>query len=58
MTCSYGQDAFRVKRVIDGDTLLLTNSEYVRLIGVDTPETVHPEQGVKPGINGERRTMK
>jgi len=27
-----------VKRVVDGDTLLLTNGERVRLIGVDTPE--------------------
>ena len=36
---SYSQDKFyRVKRVVDGDTLLLTNGERVRLIGVDTPE--------------------
>jgi micrococcal nuclease len=27
-----------VKRAVDGDTLLLTNGERVRLIGVDTPE--------------------
>ena len=27
-----------VERVVDGDTLLLTNGERVRLIGVDTPE--------------------
>ncbi len=27
-----------VKKVIDGDTLLLSNGEKVRLIGVDTPE--------------------
>ncbi|MFY9402351.1 MAG: thermonuclease family protein [Candidatus Omnitrophota bacterium] len=27
-----------VKRVIDGDTLLLENNERVRLIGIDTPE--------------------
>jgi micrococcal nuclease len=33
-----------VERVIDGDTFLLTNGEYVRLIGVDTPETKHPEK--------------
>ena len=32
-------ETFKVKRVIDGDTLLLTNGERVRLIGVDTPET-------------------
>ncbi len=36
---SYSQDnLYRVKRVVDGDTLLLTNGERVRLIGVDTPE--------------------
>jgi len=36
---SHSQEKFyRVKRVVDGDTLLLTNGERVRLIGVDTPE--------------------
>ena len=36
---SHSQDKFfRVKRVVDGDTLLLTNGERVRLIGADTPE--------------------
>ncbi|MBW1999262.1 MAG: thermonuclease family protein [Deltaproteobacteria bacterium] len=35
----HSQDKFyRVKRVVDGDTLLLTNGDRVRLIGVDTPE--------------------
>lgn len=33
---------YAVARVIDGDTILLTNGEYVRYIGVDTPE-VFPE---------------
>lgn len=40
-----------VVRVIDGDTVdVLFNGkqERVRLIGVDTPETVHPEVGVEP----------
>ncbi len=27
-----------VKRVVDGDTLILSNGERVRLIGIDTPE--------------------
>ncbi len=44
---SNGQDVTRVKRVVDGDTLLLTNGEYVRLIGVDTPETKHPQKPVE-----------
>lgn len=33
---------FTVERVVDGDTFQLTNKEKVRLIGVDTPETVKP----------------
>jgi micrococcal nuclease len=36
-----------VERVIDGDTLLLRNAERVRLIGVDTPETKHPNKPVE-----------
>jgi micrococcal nuclease len=36
-----------VERVVDGDTLLLTNGEYVRLIGVDTPETKRPDKPVE-----------
>jgi len=31
-------EIYKVKRAIDGDTLLLINGEKVRLIGVDTPE--------------------
>jgi micrococcal nuclease len=44
---SNAQDVVRVERVVDGDTLLLTNGKYVRLIGVDTPETKHPEKPVE-----------
>lgn len=40
-------EIYRVKRVVDGDTLLLTNGEKVRLIGVDTPETKHPKKPVE-----------
>ena len=36
-----------VKRVIDGDTIQLTNGEIIRLIGVDTPETKHPQKPVE-----------
>lgn len=36
-----------VARVTDGDTLVLEDGERVRLIGVDTPETVHPSKGVQ-----------
>jgi micrococcal nuclease len=37
-----------VERVVDGDTLLLTNQARVRLQGVDTPETVQPNHPVEP----------
>ncbi len=40
-------DVFRVSRVIDGDTFKLDNEERVRLLGVDTPETVHPRKPVE-----------
>ena len=39
-----------VKAVIDGDTIELrigTSSETVRLLGIDTPETVHPTKPVE-----------
>lgn len=37
-----------VKRVIDGDTFELSDGERVRMIGVDTPETVKPNSPVEP----------
>ena len=44
--------AVRVTRVVDGDTIeispLIDGEEEVRLIGVDTPETKDPEEGVEP----------
>jgi micrococcal nuclease len=36
-----------VRRVVDGDTVLLTSGERVRLIGVDTPESVKPDTPVQ-----------
>ena len=36
---------YYVDRVIDGDTLRLRSGHRVRLLGVDTPETVHPRLG-------------
>lgn len=39
-----------VTRVVDGDTLVVDiagKEERVRLIGVDTPETVHPKKPVE-----------
>ena len=37
-----------VDRVVDGDTLHLANGDRVRLLGVDTPETVKPNTPVQP----------
>ncbi|MBZ5515752.1 MAG: thermonuclease family protein [Acidobacteriia bacterium] len=34
-------------RVVDGDTIVLDGGEHVRLIGVDTPETVDPRRPVQ-----------
>lgn len=39
--------AYEVVRVVDGDTLVINyngKNEKVRLIGVDTPESVHPNE--------------
>jgi micrococcal nuclease len=40
-------DLLRVERVVDGDTLVVSTIGTVRLIGVDTPETVHPSKPVQ-----------
>lgn len=44
------QDYFLCTRVVDGDTIVVDiegKLEKVRLIGVDTPETVHPSKPVE-----------
>lgn len=44
--------AVTVSRVVDGDTIeispAINGTEDVRLIGVDTPETLDPTEGVEP----------
>ncbi len=44
--------SFVVERVVDGDTLKidgeLYGSDTVRMIGVDTPESADPDEGVEP----------
>ncbi len=42
------EGTYRVERVVDGDTLVLTNRGRIRLIGADTPETVMPDHPVEP----------
>jgi micrococcal nuclease len=41
------QVARKVLKVVDGDTLLLSPAEKVRLIGVNTPETIDPRKAVE-----------
>lgn len=37
-----------VTRIVDGDTLYVADLPVrIRLIGIDTPETVHPDRGVE-----------
>ena len=38
-----------VERVIDGDTFVTNKGERVRLIGVDAPESKHPNEPVQEG---------
>jgi micrococcal nuclease len=40
---------FKVKEIIDGDTIVLENGDTVRYLGIDTPETHHPKIGVECG---------
>lgn len=42
------EGSYGVARIIDGDTILFAGDATVRLIGVDTPETVRPEHPVEP----------
>jgi len=37
----------KVTRVIDGDTIEIGSGQKVRYIGIDTPETVHPDKTVQ-----------
>ena len=44
---SFPEELRTVIRVVDGDTVIVDGKEKVRLIGVDTPETVHPSKSVE-----------
>lgn len=39
-----GFEIHKVIEVIDGDTIIIENGELVRYIGIDSPETYHPEK--------------
>ena len=44
----FPEGTYYVQRVVDGDTLLLTNGARIRLIGANAPETVKPGSPVEP----------
>ncbi|MFH0773269.1 MAG: thermonuclease family protein, partial [bacterium] len=46
-TASKSAELVKVLRVVDGDTIELTDGRKVRYIGVDTPELHHPTKGVQ-----------
>jgi micrococcal nuclease len=51
-----GVETALVSRVIDGDTVELSNRDYVRYIGADSPETVDPRKPVQCfGVEATRR---
>lgn len=44
---SHGGIFVKVVNVVDGDTIKIETGETVRYIGIDTPETVHPNKPVQ-----------
>lgn len=42
-----GGPLYRVQRVVDGDTIIVDGIGRIRLIGVDTPESVDPRRPVQ-----------
>jgi micrococcal nuclease len=42
------EESTLVERVVDGDTLVISGGDRIRLIGVDTPETKHPTKPAQP----------
>ncbi len=46
-TPAESEDVFRVIRVVDGDTLVISGGNKVRLLGVNTPELHHPKKPVQ-----------
>ena len=45
--CLAGHEQYKVLRVVDGDTIIINyhgKKERVRLLRVDTPESVHPDK--------------
>jgi endonuclease YncB( thermonuclease family) len=52
-----GLPTVRVQRVVDGDTLKLSDGRSVRLIGINTPELAHHGRNVEPFADVARRRL-
>jgi micrococcal nuclease len=52
-----GYGFYRVKKVFDGDTLMLEDSRKVRLLGVNTPEVEHRNQPEQAGGEEAKRWL-
>jgi len=49
-------EAQHVKRVVDGDTLLLNNNRFVRYIGINAPELRHGNEKAEPfGLEAKKQ---
>lgn len=54
-----GEGWFKVKRVVDGDTFIIEdNNERVRLIGINAPESVKPQEKPQPYGHTASRFLK
>lgn len=52
-------DAHHVKRIVDGDTLLLDNNRFVRYIGINAPEVQHGNEPSEPfGIEAKNHNVR
>lgn len=49
LTVTPGESYFTVKKVFDGDTILLSDGQKIRLLGINTPEVAGPNKQVEAG---------
>lgn len=47
-------ETFKVERVLNGDTLKITNAESVRLIGIDTPESRLTDKAKRDAVSSRK----
>lgn len=52
-----GYSFYQVKKVYDGDTILLTNGQKIRLLGVNTPEVEGRNKSLQAGGNEAKQWL-